>query len=111
MRIAVDFDGTIVEHRYPKIGKTMEGAFEVLHALSQAGHQLILWTFRSGEYLDEAVSFCDERGITFFAVNENFPGETQAGDFSRLIEADVYIDDRNVGGFIGWQKVAEIMGV
>ncbi|HAW51174.1 MAG TPA: hydrolase, partial [Flavobacteriales bacterium] len=42
--IAVDFDGTIVEHAYPEIGKEMLFAFETLKALRDKGHKLILWT-------------------------------------------------------------------
>lgn len=55
--IAVDFDGTIVEHRYPEIGKEMMFAFATLKALKKKGHKLILWTFRDGERLEDAVIF------------------------------------------------------
>ena len=46
LRIAVDFDGTIVEHQYPAIGKELLFAFETLRQLQKQGHQLILWTYR-----------------------------------------------------------------
>ena len=73
--IAVDFDGTIVEDAYPKIGKEMIFAFHTLKKLQSQGHRLILWTYRSGRKLDEAVDFCKENGLEFYAVNKNFPEE------------------------------------
>ncbi len=103
MVIAIDFDGTIVEHQYPKIGKPKRYAFETMKALQEEGHLLILWTVRTGKYLDEAVEFCRKNGIEFFAVNKNFPDEKfEEGQISRKILADLYIDDRNFGGFPGW---------
>ncbi|MBN2668086.1 MAG: hypothetical protein JXR60_02555 [Bacteroidales bacterium] len=109
MVIAVDFDGTIVEHKYPAIGKTKLFAFETLKALQQKNHQLILWTYRSGDELKEAVDFCKSNGIEFYAVNNNYPEEIFDDNISRKINADVYIDDRNIGGFPGWSKVWELL--
>lgn len=103
--IAVDFDGTIVEHKYPAIGKEMLFAFSTLRALQSKGHRIILWTYRKGDKLQEAVDFCKENGFEFYAVNENYPGEIKEGDFSRKLAADIFIDDRNVGGFLGWDVV------
>jgi len=103
--IAVDFDGTIVESRYPKIGKPMMFAFETMKKLQEMGHPLILWTYRSGKYLDEAVEFCRDNGIEFYAINKSYPEEEFDESISRKIAADIFIDDRNVGGFIGWGEV------
>lgn len=108
--IAVDFDGTIVDDAYPKIGKTKLYAFETLKRLENDGYRLILWTFRTGKTLDEAVEFCKKNGIEFYAVNNSFDGE----DFdcltqSRKINADLFIDDRNLGGFPGWGEIYEII--
>lgn len=109
--IAVDFDGTIVEHKYPEIGEEMLFAFSTLKALEKQGHTLILWTYRTGKELDEAVEYCRKNGIEFYAVNKNFPEEKfDAATMSRKIIADVYIDDRNVGGFLGWSKIWEELG-
>ena len=105
MLIAVDFDGTIVEHRYPAIGKEKLFAFDTLKALQKQGHQLILWTFRSGKELDEAVEFCRKNGLEFYAVNKSYPEEEFIPEISRKINADLFIDDRNLGGFIGWGEV------
>ena len=64
MKIAVDFDGTIVEHRYPQIGEEKLFAFETLKQLQKLGHSLILWTFRHGKELDEAVEYCRKKGTS-----------------------------------------------
>jgi len=106
MKISVDFDGTIVEHRYPEIGKEMLFAFDTLKALQKQGHQLVLWTIRVGKELDEAVAYCKENGVEFYAVNKNYPEEHfDENEISRKINADIFIDDRNVGGFPGWGEI------
>lgn len=105
MILAIDFDGTLVEHQYPKIGKEIPFAFEALHKLQEAGHRLLLWTYRSGNLLDKAVVYCEERGVHFYAINKNHPDETITENQSRLIKADVFIDDRNIGGLPDWQEV------
>lgn len=106
MTIAVDFDGTIVEHRYPAIGKERPFATATLRRLADEGHRLILWSVREGQLLDEAVEWCQERGITFYAVNRDFEEEDGTGrDFSRKIKADMFIDDRNVGGLPDWGTI------
>ena len=71
---------------------------------------MILWTYRAGKELDEAVEFCSKNGIEFYAINKNFPEEEfDEQTISRKINADVYIDDRNVGGFPGWSKIWEML--
>ena len=107
--IAVDFDGTIVEDAYPKIGKTRLFAFETLKRLQDDGHRLILWTYRSGLRLEEAVKFCDANGIQFYAVNKSFPEEQFDYSKSRKIYADLFIDDRNIGGVLGWGEVYQLI--
>jgi hypothetical protein len=107
MIIAVDFDGTIVEHRYPEIGPERPFAVQTLRMLMAERHQLVLWTVREGQLLDEAVNWCRERGIEFYAVNREYPEETKAGNdyFSRKIKVDVFIDDRNLGGLPDWGTI------
>jgi hydroxymethylpyrimidine pyrophosphatase-like HAD family hydrolase len=103
--IAVDFDGTIVEDEYPKIGKPVIFAFETLKKLQEDGHRLILWTYRKGKGLDEAVQFCKDNGIIFYAVNKSFPEEEFDPKYSRKINADLFIDDRNIGGLMSWGEI------
>ncbi len=109
MIIAVDFDGTIVKHEYPAIGKPYLFAFETLRALQKQGHRLILWTYRAGKELDDAVEFCRKNGVEFFAVNKNYPEEVFDESISRKIYADIYIDDRNIGGFPGWSVIWKLI--
>ncbi|MEM7185242.1 MAG: hydrolase [Bacteroidota bacterium] len=105
MTIAVDFDGTIVEDNYPSIGKPQLFAFDTLKKLQEKGHRLILWTYRHGKALDEAVAFCEEHGINFYAVNKSFPEEQFDDKYSRKINADLFIDDRNFGGMVSWGEI------
>ena len=109
MIIAVDFDGTIVEHKYPKIGKAFPFAIDTLKALQKNGHQIILWTYRTGIQLDEAVKFCHSKGLEFYAVNKNYPEEEFDIAIPRKIHADIYIDDRNLGGLPSWGEIYSII--
>jgi hypothetical protein len=103
--IAIDFDGTIVEDTYPNIGKPQLFAFETMKRLQNDGHRLILWTYRCGSKLDDAVAFCKQNGIEFYAINNTFPNEEYDRKESRKIGADLFIDDRNIGGCIGWGEI------
>jgi hypothetical protein len=105
LTIAIDFDGTLVENAYPKIGRPVIFAFDTLKMLQSEGHRLILWSYRHGSELDDAVDFCKKQGITFYAVNKSFPEEELNGTQSRKILADIYIDDRNIGGLYEWGKI------
>ncbi len=107
--IAVDFDGTIVEDEYPRIGKPMLFAFDTMKKLQEKGHRLILWTYRNGKALDDAVRFCEKNGITFYAVNKSFPEEEFDPKYSRKINADLFIDDRNIGGLKSWGEIHQIL--
>jgi hypothetical protein len=109
IKIAVDFDGTIVEHEYPEIGKEKLFAFLTLKELNKRGARLILWTFRTGKELDEAVEFCRKNGVEFYAVNKNYPEEIMNETVGRKIDADIFIDDKNIGGFPGWSEVWQML--
>jgi len=117
--LLIDFDGTIVEHSFPDIGETLPGAFEVLKELQQYGYKLILWTCREDvrhkidkQYLKDAVDFCKHNGIEFDAVNEtilDFDFRSCYNCDTRKPHATWHIDDRNLGGFMGWDKVREFL--
>ena len=110
MIIAVDFDGTIVEHRYPQIGKEVPFAIATLKQLQQEKHRLILWSVREGALLDEAVEWCKSRGLEFYAVNKDYPEEQKGHQgFSRKLKADMFIDDRNLGGLPDWGVIYEMI--
>ena len=110
MIIAVDFDGTIVEHKYPAIGREIPFAIETLKKLRDDRHKLILWSVREGKLLQEAVDFCRERGLEFYAVNKDYPEEEQEHKhYSRKLKADLFIDDRNLGGLPDWGNIYEMV--
>ncbi|MDY5434654.1 BT0820 family HAD-type phosphatase [Bacteroides pyogenes] len=110
MIIAVDFDGTIVEHRYPHIGEEIPFAIDTLKLLQQEKHRLILWSVREGALLDEAVEWCKSRGLEFYAVNKDYPEEERNHQgFSRKLKADMFIDDRNLGGLPDWGVIYEMI--
>jgi hypothetical protein len=103
MIIAVDFDGTIVTHEYPKIGKEIPFAIDTLKRLQTSpDHLIVLWTVREGVLLDEAIEFCRSRGLEFYAVNNNYPEESAKYPEPRKLKADLFIDDRNLGGLPDW---------
>lgn len=112
MIIAVDFDGTIVEHKYPQIGKEIPFAIATLKQLQNERHLLILWSVREGELLEEAVEYCRTRGVEFYAVNSNYPEEPAAQNSAcscRKLKADLFIDDRSVGGLPDWGVIYEMI--
>lgn len=112
MKIAIDFDGTIVEHRYPEIGKPRPFAFATLKKLQEDRHQLILWTVRQGDLLQEAIDFCHANGVDFYAVNANYPEEEVPTDLAtpcRKLNAELYIDDRNFGGMLDWGAIYQMI--
>lgn len=116
--IAVDFDGTCVEHDYPAIGLDVEGAVKTLRALNNKGHRIILYTMRSGAKLEAALRWFKQREIELWSVNEN-PEQTEWTG-STKVYADYYIDDCALGcpitfidgarrPVVDWTKVRELL--
>lgn len=120
MIICVDFDGTIVDHKFPELGEPVPGAFQWLRKFQEAGVKLILWTMRSdgsqsGPVLTDAVELCRKNGVEFFGINANPNQGTWTT--SPKAYAHVYIDDAaygcplrqnpRMGGrpFVDWDKV------
>lgn len=99
--IAVDFDGTLCEYAFPKIGNQSDEQKELMSQLIELrnkGHKIILWTNRgdNDQYpvLTEAVNWCKEKGLEFDAVNTNLPNQKKLSGYSPKIMADYYIDDK-----------------
>lgn len=92
--IAVDFDGTLVVHQFPKIGAECPGAVSTIKALQQNGVRVFLWTMRDGEYLEAAKNWCKERGLELDAYNVSASGW---GTGSPKQFANLYIDDSALG--------------
>ena len=106
MNIAVDFDGTIVTHEYPNIGKELPFAVETLRQLQRDGHKIILWSVREGQLLEDAIEWCRARGLEFYASNKDYPEETrQDKHYSRKLKAELFIDDRTLGGLPDWGTI------
>ena len=117
LTIGIDFDGTMVEHKYPEIGRPVSGAIETVHRLTEAGHKIILYTMRSGERLQEAVEYLEGEGVVLYGVNEN---KTQKyWTDSPKIFCNVYIDDAALGTplvfpvtgrpFVDWEEIEELL--
>ena len=107
MTIAIDFDGTIVEHKYPEIGNEIPFATQTLRMLIADHHKLILWSVREGKLLDDAIKWCADKGVEFYAINRDYPEETIESNnhFSRKLKVDLFIDDRNLGGLPDWGTI------
>jgi len=112
IKICIDFDGTIVDdfdyaHRCEK-----PGAFATMKKLQEAGAYLVLWTLREGKYLAEALEYCVSNGLVFNSVNEipiEIDYRRDKKSLRRKPDAHYFIDDRNIGGFIGWDRIETIL--
>jgi hypothetical protein len=113
MIIAIDFDGTIVYDRWPGIGAPIPGAVKYINQLYDDGHYIIIWTCRTGQKLLDTINYLLNAGVKFHRVNDDEPGNyAQYGAGGRKLYADVYIDDRQVGGLPPWKDIYEaICGV
>jgi hypothetical protein len=116
MIIAIDFDGTVVDHRYPDIGPDAPFAIVTLKDLISVDHKLILFTMRSGYHLGEAISWFEILGIPLWGIQYN-PEQTKWSQSNKCY-AELYIDDAAFGcplikpeGFnrpcVDWLKVRE----
>ena len=96
MIIAVDFDGTLCKHEFPKIGSPNMEVINLIKKFKSQGHKIILNTCRDGKYLEEAIDWCRFEGLEFDAVNDNVQEvKDNFFELSNKIYADIYIDDRN----------------
>jgi len=107
MIIAVDFDGTIVENEFPKIGQFKPGAKETLAKLHSEGHYIIIWTCRSGIKCSAAEKFLKNNNVKYHVINESNPVNLalHKGVDTRKVHADIYIDDRHLGFKVDWKEI------
>ena len=106
MVISVDFDGVLHFGTYPEIGMRSSEALHWLKRLHDDGHYIILNTCRCGELLVDAINWTLENGFPIDRVNDNAAANVMMyGGNARKIYADVYIDDRNVGGLPAWEEI------
>lgn len=92
MIIAVDFDGTLCEHRFPAIGEPKLDIINILIKMKTSGVKLILWTCREGAYIESAVAWAEQYGLAFDSINKNIDGSMAMG--KTKVVADFYLDDR-----------------
>lgn len=108
MIFAIDFDGTIVRHKFPEIGEIIPDAVEAMRQIKDLGHHIIIWTCRAGDTLKEAIDFLNANNIPYDCVNQNLPWHiTHYNNDSRKIFADIYIDDANAGRWT-WPEVLAV---
>lgn len=119
MTIAIDFDGTVVKHEYPNVGEDIPFAEETIKNLVEQGHKIILYTMRSGKYLEDAVNWFLEKGIPLYGINKN-PSQIY-WTTSRKVYAHLYIDDAALGcpkiyptdinekPYVNWEEVKKIL--
>lgn len=131
---AVDFDGTMVSHEFPLIGKDIR-AVPVLRKLVENGHKIILYTMRSdkkevkskdynihqkgGDYLTQAVNWCKANKIPLYGIQQN-PTQKNWTDSPKCY-ANNYIDDAAIGcplkidkkissrPFVDWVKMEKLL--
>lgn len=99
MYICIDFDGTIVDHNFPDIGKPVHNAIFWIKRFQELDAKIILWTMRSnneenGDVLDEAVNYLKDNGINLFGINEN-PDQHSWTNSPKAY--GIYIDDMAIG--------------
>ncbi len=108
MILAIDFDGTIVEHKYPGIGDLLPFAKEVISRLYSLGHYIIIWTCRTTAFdASLAQMFLTQAGIPYHTFNKN-SHECDVQSYPKVY-ADIYIDDRQIGGLPTWPEIYKII--
>lgn len=115
--IAIDFDGTVVEHRYPIVGKDVNDSVRVIKRLTDAGNLIILWTMRSNKELIDAVNWYKKNEIPLYGINYN--PEQSEWTKSPKAYAHLYIDDAALGcplvhgqserPYVDWIEVEKIL--
>lgn len=94
--IAIDFDGTLFETKYPTILRPNLPIINLAKRRRAEGDKLILWTCREGEELDAAIAACREYKLEFDAINDNLTElKAEWQNNPRKVYADQYWDDHN----------------
>jgi hypothetical protein len=109
--ISFDYDDTIVVADYPNIGTIKRFAKEVINSLYDEGHTIIINTCRSGKHEADAALYLTQCGVMYHHINENHPENIAIYDSdSRKIYADIYVDDKQLGGLPeSWLTIDEMI--
>ena len=117
--LAIDFDGTIVEHKFPFIGEPKPNVVEVINRLYNEGHSIIIWTCRTSQNdfkdvpnseptIFDVYKFLGRHKIPFTTINHNDPKNPFQP--SPKVYADIYIDDKQLGGIPDdWEEIYELI--
>lgn len=106
MVVAVDFDGTLHDGKWPSIGEPLEGTITTMKEMQELGVYIVIWTCRSGDNQTRMVNWLLEHRIPFDRVNDNRPEQVAYfGNNSRKVNADLYIDDKQIGGLPSWSDI------
>ena len=109
--ISIDYDDTIVFAGFPGPGVIKPGAVDIINRLHEDGHQIMIWTCRMGDAFDIAIAYLKEQGVKFHIANENHPDIiARFGEDTRKMLADIYIDDKQLGGIPDdWEVIYELI--
>lgn len=118
MIIAVDFDGILAgdDAQFPDIGTPNYQMIKLIKSLVGDGHEVILWTSRTGQALSSALTWCFYRGLEFCAVNDNAPSnkaiyEAIYPEGTRKVCADLYIDDHDPAFILDRKKSGSMIAI
>jgi hypothetical protein len=110
MIIAVDFDGTLHTGEWPAIGEPMPWAADTMRRLKRDGHYLIIWSCREGREQTAMTNWLIEKGIPFDRINDHHPDSiAKYGGDARKVFADLYIDDKQLGGLPDWDEIYNLI--
>lgn len=109
--LSIDFDGTVAAGKYPEIGEMLDQADVYINMLYAEGFHIIINTCRTGIHMNNAVEFMYKKGIKFHQINQNNPAYCHLyQEDCRKINADIYIDDKNLGGLPGhWSVIYQLI--
>ena len=118
MDILIDFDGTVVTHKYPKIGNEIDNCVKTLKRLIDSGHNLILFTMRDDIELQDAIQWFKSKNIPLYGINKN-PTQhiwtTSSKAYGTLIIDDICLgipllyDNDSQRDFVDWNKVEKML--
>lgn len=95
--LAIDFDKTIAHTEYPKIHHLHDNAKDVINRLYDQYFYIIIWTCRSGSYVDDVATYLKNHNINYHLINEQHPYlKYRFNNDTRKISADIYIDDKDI---------------
>ena len=110
LTLAIDFDNTIAKTDYPHIKKIKRNAVKYINKLYDKGCLIIINTCRANGEKDIMCKFLTNVGLKYHYINENDPVRIRHyRTDTRKISADIYIDDKNLGGIPSWKWIYKLI--